>query len=542
MGQNVVAHADSKLAPGYRLDRYELLGPLAEGGMASVWIARQRGKHGFEKLVALKTILPKFAADERFQQMFLDEARIASRIEHFNVAQILDLGEEHDVLYLAMEYVDGDSLAKLRRACQKKNVPMPPGVVLRILADVCSGLHEAHELTDTDGKPLDIVHRDISPHNVLVSVKGVSKLIDFGIAKARDRLAGETNAGVLKGKVQYMAPEQALGRKVDRRADLWAVGTTLYHCLAGKPPYEAENTIATLHLLTSGRPPLPLPAGIHPAIGAITRKALMNPPEQRFATAQEMRDAMERAMIEAKCPTTVANVAAFVSQHLQERATRRHELISLAIAAAEERQRVEALLQAPSDRTGSGVVSVTGHTPDLGPPPSGPLARTKPGVAPPANEPKTVLLGPAVAPIPISGPGPLGAPMPASAPALDEPPPFVPRRRTPLLVAGGVALLVVVAVVVAIATRPTPHGHPMAATQATASSAPSAAPTIPAPPASTGPSLVIPVVAASALPEATHPEATPTGTAAPHHVWTAPHGNAGHTHGSKGTTTIDDGF
>src|ERR1039458_10138233 len=124
----------SPIAPGYKLDRYELLCPIAEGGMASVWVARQRGKHGFEKLVAIKTILPKFAADPRFQEMFLDEARIASRIEHLNVAQIFDLGEEHDILYLAMEYVDGEALSKIRRACQKAGVALPPGGVLRILA------------------------------------------------------------------------------------------------------------------------------------------------------------------------------------------------------------------------------------------------------------------------------------------------------------------------------------------------------------------------------------------------------------------------
>ena len=232
MGRNEA----SPLAPGYRLDRYELLGPLAEGGMASVWIARQRGKHGFEKLVAIKTILPQFAADDALPQMFLDEARIASRIEHSNVARILDLGEEHDVLYLVMEYIDGDSLSKLRRACTEGGMLVPPGVVLRMLADACSGLHEAHELKDEDGTLLDIVHRDVSPHNILVTTKGVAKVIDFGIAKARDRLAGDTNAGVLKGKIQYMAPEQALGRKVDRRADVWAIGARSTTCSRASRP------------------------------------------------------------------------------------------------------------------------------------------------------------------------------------------------------------------------------------------------------------------------------------------------------------------
>jgi serine/threonine-protein kinase len=326
--------------------------------MASVWIARQRGKHGFEKLVALKTILPQYASDLRFQQMFLDEARIASRIEHFNVARILDLGEEHDVLYLAMEYVDGDSLSKLRRAWQKKHIPPPAGVILRILADVCSGLHEAHELRGEDGKLLEIVHRDVSPHNILVSVKGVTKLIDFGIAKARDRMAEETNAGVLKGKIQYMAPEQALGRKVDRRADVWAVGATLYHMLCGRPPYDADNTLGTLHLLTSGRPPVPLPPDVHPAIAAVARKALTTAADGRYATAAQMRDAIEAAMVDARVGTTSGEVGSFVAEHLGERTAKRRQIIDIALAAAAERERVEELLRPAVERTDSGVTSL----------------------------------------------------------------------------------------------------------------------------------------------------------------------------------------
>src|ERR1019366_4862208 len=282
----------SQLAPGYKLDRYELICPIAEGGMASVWIGRQTGKHGFQKLVAIKTILPKFAADPRFEQMFVDEARIASRIEHANVTQILDVGEQHDVTYLVMEYIDGDALSKLNRAAKKKGGAIPPGVVLRVMADVCGGLHAAHELLGADGQTMGVVHRDVSPQNVLVSTKGVAKLIDFGIAKARDRLAGDTKAPTLKGKVQYMAPEQALGRPVDRRADVWAVGAVLYHLLSGKPPFEAENEIQTLFVLSSGRPPPPMRSA-HPAVAAVVRRALSHVREQRFATAAEMQQALE---------------------------------------------------------------------------------------------------------------------------------------------------------------------------------------------------------------------------------------------------------
>ena len=181
---------------------------------------------------------------------------------------------------------------------------------MRVLADTCSGLHEAHELHDGP-RALEIVHRDVSPHNILVSTKGIAKLIDFGIAKARSRVGNDTNSGVLKGKIQYMAPEQALGRSVDRRADIWAIGAILYHLLSGRPAYEGDNQLATLHLLGSGRPPVPLPDSVHPSIRAVVRTALSHAPESRYPTAAAMRDAIEDAMVEAMVPTTTSDVAAF---------------------------------------------------------------------------------------------------------------------------------------------------------------------------------------------------------------------------------------
>src|ERR1700690_1229228 len=152
---------ESVLRAGYRLDRYELLCPIATGGMASVWLARLRGKRGFEKLFAVKTIRTELVDDARFQEMFLDEARIASGIQHPNVAQILDLGEQDDVLFIVMEWVDGDSLAKIRRLLAKRDAKLPVGIVLRLLADACAGLHAAHELKNDNGDPLEIVHRDV---------------------------------------------------------------------------------------------------------------------------------------------------------------------------------------------------------------------------------------------------------------------------------------------------------------------------------------------------------------------------------------------
>jgi serine/threonine-protein kinase len=342
----------SPLAPGFCLDRYELVCPVAEGGMASVWVARQTGSHGFQKLVAVKTILPKYASDARFQRMFQDEARIASRIEHVNVAQVLDVGEQHDITFLVMEYVDGDALSRLERALEKKEARIPLGIVLRIMADVSGGLHAAHELRDDAGHLLGVVHRDVSPQNVLVNTSGVAKLIDFGIAKARDRLANDTNTDQLKGKVAYMAPEQALGGALDRRVDVWAVGAVLYHLLARRPPFEGDNDVQKLFTLAKGTPPAPLPDTVPAPVRAVVARALSHRAADRFATAAEMQQAIERAMAEAGASTTTTAVAEFLQAHASDRAQKRKDSIALGLRLAEERDRVSAIMKANADTSG----------------------------------------------------------------------------------------------------------------------------------------------------------------------------------------------
>jgi serine/threonine-protein kinase len=553
------SHSSNQLAPGYKLDRYELLCPIAEGGMASVWVARQRGKHGFEKLVAIKTILPKFAADIRFQEMFLDEARIAARIEHMNVAQILDLGEEHEILYLAMEYVDGDAISKLNRACQKKGVKIPTGIVLRVMADTCAGLHEAHELKDPNGRLLEIVHRDVSPHNVLVSTKGIAKLIDFGIAKARSRVGTDTNSGVLKGKIQYMAPEQALGRPVDRRADVWAVGAIIYHMLAGKPPYEGDNQLATLHLLGSGRPPVPLPPGIHPSIAGVVRKALAHAPENRYATASELREAIEDAMIEAMVPTNAGDVASFSAEHLADRADRRKQAIDIALAAAAERKRVEDLLRPVSDRSS---VITPNSAPRQIPQPlhsadSVPGGRGEALTLPESPVPKGSPFDAAKLTARVSEAPPnaqswatLGsAALDASQPEL---PPAKSRRGMVLVVALlGVAALVATGVSFTMfRPRPAPAaaaGSPSAvasaapiATPTASASVPTAATDVATPPSTSSAAAGIPTYAASSLPKV--PPKVPLWTPPPPR-WTPPPATAAPAATAPKTKPkVDDGF
>jgi serine/threonine protein kinase len=376
-----LAPRSSPLIPGYWLDRYELLCPIASGGMAEAWVARLQGKFGFEKLVAIKTILPSFATDARFQRMFLDEARIASGIEHTNVAQTLDLGEERGVFYIVMEWVDGDALNKLYRALEVKGEKIPQGILLRIVADICGGLHAAHELRDPSGALLGVVHRDVSPQNILVSTRGEAKLIDFGVAKARDRVAGNTNAGILKGKIHYMAPEQALGSDVDRRADVWAIGALLYHLLTGRPPYEGANPLATLHLLAAGAPPPPLPNEVPEPVARVVRHALSHAVEERPATAAEMQAAIERAMVETNVATTVADVSRFVGVHLADRVTKRRQAIDLALRAALDRVRIRPLLELPR---ADSMLDISPPDSPVEPRASVQIEVTMPSVAPPA--------------------------------------------------------------------------------------------------------------------------------------------------------------
>jgi eukaryotic-like serine/threonine-protein kinase len=497
---NAALSGPLKIEPGHRLDRYELLCPIAEGGMASVWLARIVGKRGFEKLVAIKTILPKFASDGSFEQMFLDEARIASMIEHDNVARILDLGEYHEALYLVLEWVEGESLSRLGRTVKKKGRTIPHGILLRILADACGGLHAAHELRGVDGKLLGVIHRDVSPQNILVSTSGTAKLIDFGIAKARDRLSGETGAGVLKGKVRYMAPEQALGRPVDRRADLWAVGSVLYRMLSGKAPFEGENDLATLSLLTAGRPPAALPASIHPSIVAVVSRALTHSPEGRFATAAEMRSAIEGAMIDAGLATTTSHVAAFATEHLAHYTERRQSSVQLAMNAADERERMRGLLQPI-------VNPETTDVSQLGPPASS--ERTL--VDESENEVTGAHRAAIARPLFVAPP----MPPPRSTPASDPPPDFRPATsKTGVIAAGGVVTFLVVILLFALAgrlhpktaaARPAPPPQPVAV----------ALPPVVATAAEPEPASTVPTLAATDLPLAKEPEAVATARPAP---------------------------
>lgn len=312
-----------ELAPGVRVDRYEMVCPIGEGGMATVWVARLHGKHGFQKLVAFKSILTRYAEDAHFRAMMLDEARIASHIEHPNVCQILDVGEADDLLYLVLEYVDGEALANIHYDMAGRGVPFPLALALRIGEETCAGLHAAHELTDAAGNHLAVVHRDISPQNVLLSVRGDVKIIDFGIALARDRMSEETSHGSLKGKVNYMPPEQAEAKKVDRTADVWSVGAMLYKLLAGRAPFQGPSDAATLTRLLSGTPPEALPPEVPAAVSDVIFRALAHSPAGRYATALDLQRALESARRALGVEVSRDDLATFTRDNLPEKARRR---------------------------------------------------------------------------------------------------------------------------------------------------------------------------------------------------------------------------
>lgn len=350
------------LVPGGRLGRYELLAPLAEGGMAAVWLGRARGELGFERLVAIKTIRADHSVNDRYRAMFLDELRLAAAIRHPNVVDMLDVGIAGDRMYLVMEYVEGDSLSAFLRELGESGERVPLPVALRFAMQLCAGLHAAHELRGSDGKPLGVVHRDVSPQNALVDAYGRLKLIDFGIAKASQRLAPATEAGSIRGKVSYMSPEQARSEELDRRTDVWAIGVTLYLMVTGRLPIRAPNTLAMVGRLASGQLDIEwhdVPFQLLP----IVRRCLAPNREDRFATAAELERELERAsrMVEA---ISSAELARFVARVLRPRLEQRAFLVEHAQTTAGTRERVMQVLSSAPHRA-PAVRSIMTTLPDL---------------------------------------------------------------------------------------------------------------------------------------------------------------------------------
>jgi serine/threonine-protein kinase len=319
---------DEVIPTSRQLGRYTLRYRVARGGMASVYLAQLLGDSGFAKWVALKVVHPHIATDPHFARMFLDEARLAAQLQHPNLCTVFDFGARDDTLFLAMEYLHGESLASVAMSAWREGT-MPPELTARILADAARGLHAAHELRREDGSEARVVHRDVSPQNLFVLYSGVTKVVDFGIARWSDRLGESTGHGMLKGKVAYMAPEQLRGGAIDRRADLWALGVVLWECLAGRRLFKRAADAATL-LAVLNEPvaaPSSLREGVPEALDQVCLRALCREPEGRFPTALEFARSLESWLATRGAGTGADEVGAWMDAHFAERRAFRDQLL-----------------------------------------------------------------------------------------------------------------------------------------------------------------------------------------------------------------------
>jgi serine/threonine-protein kinase len=311
---NVTASHSKLHSPGARVGRYRLLAPLACGGMAQVWAAKPEGA-GFARTIALKLIRQDYAADEEYARMFIDEATIAASIHHPNVCETYELGREESMLFMAIEWVAGDSLAGLLHRGMGLD-PLPVSIAARIVADACAGLHAAHTAVGTDGLELGVVHRDVSPPNILLSLHGQVKVSDFGIAKARHQIHSRTRTGEIKGKFAYIAPEQIGGKGVDRRADLFALGCVLYVATLGVRPFGSGPKAMAKIISGEYKRPRML-ADWYPAdIERIIERCLRLEPNERFESAEEMRMELERWLLRCEVPVGTKDVATLVKERL----------------------------------------------------------------------------------------------------------------------------------------------------------------------------------------------------------------------------------
>ncbi|NVB84085.1 MAG: serine/threonine protein kinase [Kofleriaceae bacterium] len=279
---------------GEHLGKYVLVGELAKGGMAELFLALHKGPEGFLKVVVVKRVLPHLTQNAEFVQMFADEARLAARLEHANIVRTWEFGASQGNYFTVMEYLAGEDLANVLRRLAESRQVLSIQAACTIALEVCKALHFAHELTDTAGRPLGLVHRDVNPSNVIITYSGDVKLIDFGVAKTTVNVS-KTIAGSVKGKLAYMAPEQIIARGFDRRADVFSLGVVLWETLAIQPLFGRDGDAATMYAIMND--PIPLVSkyrpDVPPALDAIVSKALSRTPADRYETAAELMDALE---------------------------------------------------------------------------------------------------------------------------------------------------------------------------------------------------------------------------------------------------------
>jgi serine/threonine-protein kinase len=418
----------NNLDAGFALGRYELVLRIASGGMGEVWAARLKGTRGFQKVVALKFLLPELSANPSFEQMFLDEAALAARIRHPNVVQVVDLGEENEILYQVMEWVNGESLwAVMRAAAKKGGVPLE--VAARIICQVCAGLHAAHELKDDEGHSIGLVHRDVTPQNILLTPEGLAKVVDFGVAKFAGRGVAQTQAGELKGKVPYMAPEHIKGRELDRRADVFSLGILFY-----RVPTISEE------------------------LSNVVAATLEKSPENRTKTTLDLMHDIERTVPGASMASTNDLVAAFLREVLGDQVGARE---------VELREALRSLDMRTSLPPEGGRLSQVPAAPAIAP------ASTAPPSAPASPASAASLTSP-----PSEGAVPSGLAGPVVSDEADardaEPhPSWLRRHARAVVAAAAVGLVTVIILVSSGGPQPSPGaGEPVASPEPTPSAAP----------------------------------------------------------------------
>jgi serine/threonine protein kinase len=318
---------------GRRLGRYEVLARLASGGMAGVYVARALGVAGFERLFAVKVLHPHLAHEQEFITMFLDEARLAARIRHPNVVPTIDISDTQDAgYYLVMDYIEGDHLGALLHHASKLGTRLPLPIALRIIVDALDGLHAAHDLVDEQGRRVNLVHRDVSPHNIMVGTDGIARITDFGVAKAEVRLS-TTREGQFKGKLAYMAPEHASTGEADQRSDLFSLAIILWECLTGRRLFRAENQAATLNKICIE--PIPPPSSVDPALApfdSVLALGLARDPADRYQSAEQFAEAIEAHVAHSGGLANQRAVAKLVREYAAEKIARDRDLIRSAIA------------------------------------------------------------------------------------------------------------------------------------------------------------------------------------------------------------------
>lgn len=382
------------LEAGTPIGKYVIKRKLAEGGMAEIYLATATGSEGFEKEVVIKRVRSFLSGDEGFVQMFIDEARLASNLNHANVVQIFDFQQHEDSFYLAMEYVRGCSLWDLRKRCREKGIGMPPVLVAHIGAQVAAGLHYAHRAKSREGEPLGLVHRDVTPHNVLLSFDGAVKLTDFGIAKAANKL---TQPGVLKGKFAYMSPEQARGEAVDSRTDVFALGIVLWEMLTGGRLFDGDSEMAVLRAVQQSTiaPPARLNPDVPEDLDEVVCIALERDLEARYQSAGELERALAQCVLNRATSVDDTDVGTFVRRLFDVPLT---QFIPTP-AALQERSRSRSG-STPVAGTGSRTRSRTGEAPAAMA--SEPPAQT-PASTPPAPARESTAVLPGTTPTPARG-------------------------------------------------------------------------------------------------------------------------------------------